>query len=138
MSFIVLRFVVGAMIAGIYPVGIRITASWATADPGVLVGLLVAASTWRRSETWIGAALCWALRAKPVKHRRMAAKARGQVRAQAQRTCGRRGLPSGCAGARAPATFARPLAATTRRYHGRGQDETCMLARMVTLKRFFA
>jgi MFS family permease len=44
-GFVVLRFVVGATIAGIYPVGIKMAATWAMADLGLLVGLLVAAST---------------------------------------------------------------------------------------------
>jgi hypothetical protein len=39
--------------------------------------------------------------------------------------------------ARAPDDFARPLAAATRRYHGRAQDETCIEARTLTSKRFF-
>lgn len=43
--FVILRFVVGASIAGIYPVGIRMAATWAAGDLGLLVGLLVAAST---------------------------------------------------------------------------------------------
>ena len=40
-----LRFLVGACMAGIYPVGMKMTASWARADMGLLVGLLVAALT---------------------------------------------------------------------------------------------
>jgi MFS family permease len=43
--FVALRFIVGASIAGIYPVGIKMAASWAAGDLGLLVGLLVAAST---------------------------------------------------------------------------------------------
>ncbi len=43
--FVVLRAVVGASMAGIYPVGIRMAATWAGADLGLLVGLLVAAAT---------------------------------------------------------------------------------------------
>jgi MFS family permease len=42
---VLLRFVAGASIAGIYPVGIKMAASWAASDLGLLVGLLVAAST---------------------------------------------------------------------------------------------
>ncbi len=38
-----LRFVTGACMAGIYPVGMKIAASWARGDLGLLVGLLVGA-----------------------------------------------------------------------------------------------
>jgi MFS family permease len=55
-SFIVLRFVVGATIAGIYPVGIKMAATWATADLGLLVGLLVAASTLGNASAFLLAA----------------------------------------------------------------------------------
>lgn len=41
--WIVLRFITGAMMAGVYPVGIKIAASWANRDRGLLVGILVAA-----------------------------------------------------------------------------------------------
>lgn len=41
----VLRFVTGASMAGVYPVGMRIAASWAKGDLGFLVGLLVGAVT---------------------------------------------------------------------------------------------
>ena len=40
-----LRFAVGACMAGIYPVGMKIVATWAKADMGLLVGLLVGAVT---------------------------------------------------------------------------------------------
>ena len=40
-----LRFVVGAAMAGIYPVGMKMASSWATGDRGFLVGLLVGALT---------------------------------------------------------------------------------------------
>lgn len=40
-----LRFITGACIAGIYPVGMKIAAGWAKGDLGLLVGLLVAALT---------------------------------------------------------------------------------------------
>ncbi|HEX2160861.1 MAG TPA: MFS transporter [Thermoleophilaceae bacterium] len=40
-----LRFVVGACAAGIYPVGMKMAASWARGDMGLLVGLLVGALT---------------------------------------------------------------------------------------------
>ncbi len=42
---VLLRAIVGASIAGIYPVGIKMAATWARADLGLLVGLLVAAAT---------------------------------------------------------------------------------------------
>jgi MFS family permease len=45
LSCILLRALVGASIAGIYPVGIKMAATWARADLGLLVGLLVAAAT---------------------------------------------------------------------------------------------
>jgi MFS family permease len=38
-----LRFVTGMIMAGVYPVGIKIAASWATRDRGLLVGILVGA-----------------------------------------------------------------------------------------------
>ena len=41
----VLRFVVGACMAGVYPVGMKLVATWAEADMGLLVGLLVGALT---------------------------------------------------------------------------------------------
>ena len=40
-----MRFVTGACMAGVYPVGMKIAASWATRDMGLLVGLLVGALT---------------------------------------------------------------------------------------------
>ena len=42
---LVLRFVTGACMAGIYPVGMKIAASWARNDMGLLVGLLIGALT---------------------------------------------------------------------------------------------
>ncbi len=44
-AVLALRFVTGACIAGIYPVGMKIAAGWAKADLGLLTGLLVAALT---------------------------------------------------------------------------------------------
>lgn len=41
--WLVLRFVTGMIMAGVYPVGIKIAASWADRDRGLLVGILVAA-----------------------------------------------------------------------------------------------
>ena len=54
--FVVPRFVVGACIAGIYPVGIKMAATWAMADLGLLVGLLVAASTLGNASAFLIAA----------------------------------------------------------------------------------
>jgi MFS family permease len=45
MLFILLRAVVGATIAGVYPLGIRMAATWASGDLGILVGILVGATT---------------------------------------------------------------------------------------------
>lgn len=42
---VILRFLTGACMAGIYPVGMRLAASWADGDLGYLVGLLVGALT---------------------------------------------------------------------------------------------
>ena len=41
----ILRFVTGACMAGIYPVGMKVASSWAKGDMGLLVGLLVGALT---------------------------------------------------------------------------------------------
>ncbi len=42
---VLLRFVTGLCMAGIYPVGMRMAATWAAGDMGLLVGLLVGALT---------------------------------------------------------------------------------------------
>jgi len=42
---ITLRLLTGVCMAGVYPVGIRLVATWAKADLGLLIGLLVAALT---------------------------------------------------------------------------------------------
>ncbi|MGI9382482.1 MAG: MFS transporter [Methyloligellaceae bacterium] len=42
---IALRFCVGATMAGVYPVGMKMVSSWATNDRGLLVGLLAGAVT---------------------------------------------------------------------------------------------
>lgn len=42
---IVLRFITGATLAGVYPVGMKIASSWARGDTGFLVGILVGALT---------------------------------------------------------------------------------------------
>ena len=44
-TVIVLRFVTGACMAGIYPVGMKMVTTWAKGDMGLLVGLLVGALT---------------------------------------------------------------------------------------------
>lgn len=41
----VLRFITGVCMAGIYPIGMRMAATWAKGDMGLLVGLLVGALT---------------------------------------------------------------------------------------------
>lgn len=41
----VLRFVTGFCMAGVYPVGMKLAATWAAGDLGLLIGLLVAALT---------------------------------------------------------------------------------------------
>ena len=45
MAVIVLRFITGATLAGVYPVGMKIASSWARGDTGFLVGVLVGALT---------------------------------------------------------------------------------------------
>ena len=42
---IVMRFLTGAMLAGVYPVGMKIAVGWGERDRGLLVGLLVGALT---------------------------------------------------------------------------------------------
>lgn len=42
---VVCRFVTGACMAGVYPVGMKMAASWAQRDMGLLVGLLIGALT---------------------------------------------------------------------------------------------
>jgi predicted MFS family arabinose efflux permease len=44
-AMIALRFMTGAAMAGIYPVGMKLVASWAKGDLGLLVGILVGALT---------------------------------------------------------------------------------------------
>jgi MFS family permease len=55
--FIILRVVVGACIAGVYPLGIRMAATWARADLGLLVGFLVGATTLGSASSFLLAAL---------------------------------------------------------------------------------
>lgn len=45
MAAIAARFVTGALLAGVYPVGMKIAVGWGTKDRGFLVGLLVGALT---------------------------------------------------------------------------------------------
>jgi MFS family permease len=42
---VLLRFVTGACMAGVYPVGMKLAASWAKGDLGLLVGIMVGALT---------------------------------------------------------------------------------------------
>jgi len=56
-SFIASRALVGACIAGVYPVGIRMAATWASADLGILVGFLVGATTLGSASPFLLAAL---------------------------------------------------------------------------------
>lgn len=44
-SITILRFLTGAAMAGVYPVGMRMAATWARGDMGLMVGLLVGALT---------------------------------------------------------------------------------------------
>jgi len=44
-TVILCRFITGACMAGVYPVGMKLAASWADGDMGLLVGLLVGALT---------------------------------------------------------------------------------------------
>lgn len=57
---IVLRFVTGACLAGVYPVGMKIAIGWGQQDRGLLIGLLVGAVTLGSSApyllSWLGGA----------------------------------------------------------------------------------
>ncbi len=53
---ILLRIIVGACCAGIYPVGMKLVAGWATTDMGLLVGLLVGALTLGSASSFLVAA----------------------------------------------------------------------------------
>jgi MFS family permease len=44
-SILALRFATGVTLAGVYPIGMRLVATWASGDLGLLVGLLVGALT---------------------------------------------------------------------------------------------
>lgn len=54
---ILLRFVTGVCMAGIYPVGMRLAATWAKGDLGLLIGLLVGALTFGSASPHLLAAL---------------------------------------------------------------------------------
>jgi MFS family permease len=51
------RFTTGAMLAGVYPVGMKIAVGWGLQDRGLLVGLLVGALTFGNSVPFLVAAL---------------------------------------------------------------------------------
>ncbi len=57
---ILLRFITGAMLAGVYPVGMKIAVGWGKEDRGLLVGLLVGALTFGSASphlvAWLGGA----------------------------------------------------------------------------------
>ncbi len=57
---IVLRFVTGFSLAGVYPVGMKIAVGWGKSDRGILVGLLVGALTFGSASphlvAWLGGA----------------------------------------------------------------------------------
>ena len=52
---ILLRFLTGALLAGVYPVGMKIAVGWGTTDRGLLVGLLVGALTLGKSAPYLAA-----------------------------------------------------------------------------------
>jgi MFS family permease len=49
------RFITGALLAGVYPVGMKIAVGWGTRDRGLLVGTLVAALTLGKSAPYLAA-----------------------------------------------------------------------------------
>lgn len=57
---ILMRFITGAMLAGVYPVGMKIAVGWGKEDRGLLVGLLVGALTFGSASphlvAWLGGA----------------------------------------------------------------------------------
>ena len=53
----VLRFITGVSLAGVYPVGMAMAATWARGDLGLLIGLLVAALTLGSASPHLAAAL---------------------------------------------------------------------------------
>jgi MFS family permease len=52
---IAMRFVTGAFLAGVYPVGMKIAAGWGTRDRGLLVGMLVGALTAGKAMPYLAA-----------------------------------------------------------------------------------
>lgn len=50
---IVLRLLTGALLAGVYPIGMKIAVGWGTRDRGLLVGLLVGALTLGKSAPYL-------------------------------------------------------------------------------------
>ena len=54
---VTLRFLTGALLAGVYPVGMKIAVGWGTRDRGLLVGLLVGALTLGKSAPYLAAFL---------------------------------------------------------------------------------
>lgn len=56
---LVLRFITGACMAGVYPVGMAIASTWATGDLGLLIGLLVGGLTLGSAAPHIVATTDW-------------------------------------------------------------------------------
>jgi hypothetical protein len=99
-----LRFLAGAAMAGVYPVGMKLAASWAKGDLGLLIGIVVGAVTlgsalphllpgltgsvdWRGCwRCWVG---CWCCRSGPGR-----CWARGHR--SGRRRCWRRSATAGC------------------------------------------
>jgi MFS family permease len=58
-SILVMRFLSGVALAGVYPIGMRLAATWASGDLGLLVGLLVGALTLGSASPHALAAFAW-------------------------------------------------------------------------------
>ena len=58
-SIVALRFLSGVALAGVYPIGMRLAATWAAGDLGLLVGLLVGALTLGSASPHALAAFAW-------------------------------------------------------------------------------
>lgn len=52
---ITMRFMTGAFLAGVYPVGMKIAVGWGTSDRGFLVGLLIGALTFGKATPFLAA-----------------------------------------------------------------------------------
>ena len=52
-----LRFVTGACMAGVYPVGMKLASTWAKGDMGLMVGILVGALTLGSASPYLFSAL---------------------------------------------------------------------------------